>query len=197
MIASVLTLTREDWVRLGIKDDYGLHKGVYSLFPKIADGSSRDFLFADKGGDYNAKQILMLSKREPAKPEVGSIESKVIPESFLMHDLYGFEIILNPVKRDSRTRKLIPITGKSDLLEWFKTKSPSWGFKTDEKTLMVLISSVRKFKKGGNEITHNTATFKGQLEVTDREMFIHSFENGIGKAKSFGFGLLQIIPLQK
>jgi CRISPR system Cascade subunit CasE len=37
----------------------------------------------------------------------------------------------------------------------------------------------------------------GKLSVTDRELFKKGFQQGLGRAKSFGFGLLQIVPLQK
>ena len=58
MIASYYTLTRSDVKALGIKDNYSLHKAVYSLFPK-QEGKSRDFLFSDKGGDFNSRKILI------------------------------------------------------------------------------------------------------------------------------------------
>ena len=49
--------------------------------------------------------------------------------------------------------------------------------------------------KGDQLITHGAATFLGKLNVMDRVKFIKSFKEGIGRAKGFGFGLLQIVPL--
>ena len=45
-------------------------------------------------------------------------------------------------------------------------------------------------------VTHNSASFVGKLKVMDRAKFQESFRKGIGRAKGFGFGLFQIIPLQ-
>jgi CRISPR-associated protein Cas6/Cse3/CasE subtype I-E len=38
----------------------------------------------------------------------------------------------------------------------------------------------------------NRVDYEGVLEVTDREKFRHAFYNGIGSAKSMGFGMLII-----
>ena len=67
----------------------------------------------------------------------------------------------------------------------------------DAATLEVRHAGVLRYAKDGAICTHNTATFVGKLSVTDRELFKKSFQQGLGRAKSFGFGLLQIVPLQK
>jgi CRISPR system Cascade subunit CasE len=36
----------------------------------------------------------------------------------------------------------------------------------------------------------------GELEIVDRSLFIKSFQQGIGRGRAFGFGLLQIAPLK-
>lgn len=210
MILSMLKLSRSDCNVLKIKDIYSLHRTVYSLFPqasvgdrvnsdKLAEISSngRDFLFVDKGGDFHGRQILILSAREPLNPEYGEIHSKQIPESFLQMDNYGFEVVLNPVKRDNRTGKLISVRGRENLLQWFinKTEQGGVGFEVFPQTLQVNHIGVLKYQKDGATCTHNTATFTGKLKVSDRSRFIRVFEQGIGRAKGFGFGLLQIIPI--
>ena len=81
MIATMLKLSRSDCEAMNLKDIYSLHKIVYSLFPTKSE-KNRDFLFADKGGDWNGRQILILSRREPTQPEFGEIGSKKVPDSF-------------------------------------------------------------------------------------------------------------------
>ena len=39
------------------------------------------------------------------------------------------------------------------------------------------------------------AHVSGQLQVIDRDRFQESFAQGIGRGRSFGCGLLQIVPL--
>ncbi|MCP4265101.1 MAG: type I-E CRISPR-associated protein Cas6/Cse3/CasE [Candidatus Brocadiaceae bacterium] len=197
MIASVYRLNRADWKALDIKDAYSLHKTVYSLFPK-QNGQVRDFLYADKGGDWNCRQVLMLSERRPEHPEIGEIESKEIPESFLQWGNYGFEVTINPVQRNGPSKKTTPIKGRKNLHKWFIQKAPTWGFDVEPESLQISKIGVVSFnREKGTRQTHGTATFIGKLKVIDKETYINSFKCGIGRAKGFGFGLLQIVPVQK
>ena len=202
MIASVLRLTRSDCKALGIRDAYGIHKAVYSLFPQQTE-QTRDFLYADKGGDFKMRQVLILSHRPPEIPEFGQIESKRIPDSFLEHAEYGFNVLLNPTKRDKASGKIVPIKGDSEsgvtteqaLHRWFVSKAPQWGFEVKPQSLQINEIGVQTIKKGEHELVHGYAHFLGQFKVIHPEKFKQSFQNGIGRAKSFGFGLLQIVPL--
>ena len=197
MIASALRLSRADCKALEIKDAYSLHRVVYSLFPE-QDGQHRDFLYADNGGDWNCRRILILSERSPETPEFGEIESKEIPESFLRWDNYGFEVIVNPTQRNGPSKKTTPIKGRENLHKWFVEKAPAWGFDVEPDSLQVSKIGVVSFGRDKDiKQTHGTATFIGKLKVTHREAFINSFKHGIGRAKGFGFGLLQIVPIQK
>jgi CRISPR system Cascade subunit CasE len=193
MIASVLRLSRSDCKALKIIDAYSIHRVVYELFP----GESRDFLFVDKGGDFHARQILILSDRSPEIPQYGEIQSKPIADSFLEHDNYGFEVTLNPTKRDKQTGKTVAIRGRENLHQWFLGKAPTLGFEIQAESLEIRHAGVQTFDLGnGKIVTHNSASFVGKLKVTDRVRFQQSFRKGIGRAKGFGFGLFQIIPLQ-
>ncbi|MFH1562006.1 MAG: type I-E CRISPR-associated protein Cas6/Cse3/CasE [Nitrospirota bacterium] len=200
MIASVLRLNRADCKALKLEDAYSVHRIVYSLFPK-QDNETRDFLFADKGGDWNCRQILILSKRKPEAPEFGEIISKEIPESFLKKDYYGFEVIVNPIQRNGPSKKTMPIRGIENLHKWFIQRAPALGFEIEPESLQVTRIGVQKFDKDKEGTTfahtHGSATFIGKLKVIDRGAFIKSFKQGICRAKGFGFGLLQIVPIQK
>lgn len=196
MIASVLALTRTDCKALRITDPYSIHRVVYSLFPK-KDDATREFLYADKGGSFLERTILILSDSEPELPEYGELRSKRINESFLQHSLYGFEVIVNPVQRDNKSGKIVPVRGKDELCQWFTKRAPTFGFTINPELLTVGDTDVLQFKKDGHIVTLGKAKFTGKLEVTDRDLFIATFKHGLGKAKGFGFGLLQIVPLTK
>ena len=194
MIATILTLSQSDCKAVCLADRYSVHKVVYSLFPKQEE-STREFLFRDQGGDYKQRKILILSKSPPQKPLFGEITSRIIPESFLQYNHYAFDVTLNPVSRDSASRKVLPVKGKTKLLELFTQKSSSWGFSSDVEALQVYETDVIQFVKKGTMCTYGSASFWGSLTVTDRDLFIHSFTHGIGKGKGFGFGLMQIVPV--
>lgn len=196
VIVSELLLSRADCRQLGLTDAYGLHKLVYSLFP-VEGGGSRDFIYVDKGGEWNLRRILIISARTPEAPALGRIASKQIPDSLLRWDHYAFEVTLNPTQRNGPSRTTTPIKGRDNLHEWFLRKAPDWGFSVDPDSLQVSnIGAVSFERKNGATQTHGSATFVGRLKVVDRETFMQSFRRGIGRAKGFGFGLLQIMPLR-
>lgn len=202
MIASVLKLSRMDSKALRIIDDYSLHRVIYALFDDVRSEEEKrasvpsGFLFADKGGDEEGRRILLLSDREPKMPEHGSLQSKIVPETFLDHDHYRFEVIINPTRRESVSRKLLPIRGSEKISTWFTAKAPSsWGFSVNPESLDIRLLSAKQFSKKGYQLTLGGAVISGNLRVEDKPLFIKSFKNGIGRGRAFGFGLLQIAPL--
>jgi len=201
--ASVLRLSRTDMRLLKVKDAYTLHKVVYGLFEDIRSDAEKQasvpsgIVYADKGGDFNTRQILMLSTRKPHQtPQFGEVQVKPIHQGFLAHSRYAFEIILNPSKRDHQTGKVVAIRGRKGIEQWFKMRAQqSWGFNVKSRNLQIGQVSVQTFEKAGGTVTHGSATLKGELNVIDRNRFNLSFTQGIGRGRAFGFGLLQIVPL--
>lgn len=201
--ASVLRLTREDVRVLKVKDAYGLHKVVYGLFDDIRSDAEKQagvpsgILFVDKGGDFNSKQILMLSNRKPHQtPQFGRVETRPIQSSFLSHERYAVTVTINPSKRDKLTGKIQPVKGREAIADWFiRRAKASWGFVIHAEHLLIEETTVQNFEKEGKTVTHGSARIKGELKVIDRDRFIQSFINGIGRGRAFGFGLLQIVPL--
>jgi CRISPR system Cascade subunit CasE len=188
VILSKLLLDWKSLKSLSIKGVYRIHKLIYSLFP----GEKRSFLFYDRPECRFGKEILILSEMQPLLPPVGILQSKVIPDSFLENSSYAFQIMLNAVKRNSEG-KLVPIIGKEEAAAWFLSKQNSWGFEVIQDSFEVFETGVQIFEKGETKITQSKASFRGVLRVTDRSVFKQSFEQGIGRGKAFGFGLLQLI----
>lgn len=206
LIASVLHLDRQASKALRITDPYSLHRVVYSLFADVRSAEEKvasqasGILYADQGGDFHSRRILLLSDRIPADcidGQYGQVQSKSIADSFLEHNRYRFKVIINPTRRDSATRKLLPVKGREAIGDWFCERAlQSWGFRVSREHLQVDRVDVLRFKdKLQHTITQAQAHIQGQLEVTDRTQFHTSFARGIGRARTFGCGLLQIIPL--
>ncbi len=201
MIASELKLARADIKALKVTDAYSLHRVVYDLYEDVRTEAEKSssmpsgILYADKGGNHQSRQILILSTREPKQPVYGQLKSKHIPELFLQHDRYIFEVILNPSKRDKNTGKINVLRDKGEITQWFINKaSQTYGFSVNLQNLQVNNNGVHSFEKKTHLVTLGSATLKGELEVIDRARFEKSFKQGIGRGRAFGFGLLQIVP---
>ena len=205
LIASVLHLDRKAVRALKIDSAYGLHKAVYSLFPDVRTAEEKKastpsgFLYADQGGDYKSRKILLLSDRQPldhVEGQYGEVQSKDISTEFLQHDSYRFKVVVNPTRRENASRKLVPVKGREAIAQWFGERAvASWGFKALPEKLQIDSTDVLTFNdKTGRKVTLAQAQVQGVLQVTDREQFIQSFRQGIGRGRAFGCGLLQIVP---
>ena len=206
LIASVLHLDRRAVQALRITDPYSLHRVVYGLYPDVRDEAAKatsqpsGILWADQGGDFQGRKILLLADREPAGQAEGGhgqVQSRPIGEDFMGHGRYRFKVIVNPTRRDSASGKLVPVKGREAIAAWFAERGPtSWGFTVKPEVLQVERIEVLQFKdKAQRQVTLAQAHISGQLEVIDHACFRKSFTQGIGRGRSFGCGLLQIVPL--
>jgi CRISPR system Cascade subunit CasE len=206
LIASVLHLSRKDVRALSINNPYMLHLAVYRLFEDVRSTMEKQssvrsgFLFADQGGDYKSRKILLLSNRMPSETidgKYGEVLSKKIQPNFLQHKKYRFKVIVNPTTRNSASRKLVPVKGHEPIREWFAQRAEkSWGFKVNYPQLQLDSVDVLQFEgKNRSAITLAQAQIQGLLEVTDQRQFEQSFARGIGRGRAFGCGLLQIVPI--
>lgn len=206
LIASVLHLDRQAVKALRISDPYSLHRVVYSLYEDVrgveakAASQASGILYADQGGDFQGRKILLLANRAPAQcidGQYGQVQSRPITDGFLEHAQYRFKVIVNPTRRDSASRKLLPVKGRDAVVDWFCQRAQqSWGFAVAHEHLQVDRLEVLQFKAQQQQpVTLSQAHVQGQLRITDRERFQISFSQGIGRGRAFGCGLLQIVPL--
>ncbi len=206
LYASMLRLDRTAIKALKITDPYSIHRTVYSLFQDVRSegeknkSKSSGIVYNDEGGNFQSRKILMISDRMPAScvnGQYGEVETKKINSSLLKYENYRFKTTVNPCRRNNKTRQLIPVKGRENIAQWFIERSnQSWGFDCETPRLQVNDVEVLRFKgKNRQLVTIVQAAIEGELKVTDRDAFIRSFRQGIGRARSFGCGLLQIVPL--
>ena len=80
--------------------------------------------------------------------------------------------------------------------QWLIEQSAKRGFKVTEESFDVTRSKWIQFIKhsdGNRKVTFLSVTFEGILEVTDKELFAEILCAGIGRAKSYGQGLLTVV----
>ncbi|MDA8125628.1 MAG: type I-E CRISPR-associated protein Cas6/Cse3/CasE [Deltaproteobacteria bacterium] len=147
-----------------------------------------------------------------------------VSPSFLTHRYYAFDLRANPVKTIAqrgpdgeallradgkrKSGKRVPLVKQEDLHDWLVRKGRvrcrdqktgldiPGGFRIVEDRPLEISPMVEShFRKKGQDGYHGGVQFRGILEVIDREKFIETYQSGIGSAKSFGFGLLLLAPI--
>ncbi|WP_318388974.1 type I-E CRISPR-associated protein Cas6/Cse3/CasE [Enterobacter sp.] len=199
---STLRLDARAHRKLRITDGYSLHRVVYDLFEDVRSEEQKHnsvasgIQWVDKGGDLRGRRILIMADRPPREPAIGELETKILPDTFLTHSHYRFTVCLNPTRRDKQSGKQTPVRGREAIGAWFCQRAASWGFQVDPQQIQVDGVNVMQFTAGETKtITLQQATLSGRLTVTEPEMFKASFKQGLGRARAFGCGLLQIVPL--
>lgn len=165
------------------KSIYEMHRTIFSGF----NNKPENLLFRVENG-----YVLVLSSDEP-KYDVdyfGEVQTKPYTMAYKSDQLFSFRMRANPTVRKMDTRKNEPIRSEEELVQWIMKKAKANGFDIQE--VMVNIEKPKVSYKGDNKQTHHSVLFNGVANVVDADKFKKSLMNGIGRAKSYGFGMMSV-----
>ena len=143
--------------------------------------------------------LLVYSKTAPKLPETVPehfISTPIIEDCkevepvFKKGEVFRFSVILNPTKRDSETRKQIFLSNPEEREAWVERKFRDAGAKIG--------NYLEKGKKNihfGHDYGTGTVVgihYQGLLMVEDPETFQKSYQEGIGRGKAYGCGLIAL-----
>jgi len=148
--------------------NYQVHQKVRELFP----GEQR-VLF--QRSDYG---IVVISK-------TAIKESELQKNTFTVGDQYPFTLRLNSSHKKNGKRVALSDVSK----DWVQKKLGQAGVKG---MYNIIPEKAQCFMKGSTKITLSSVFITGFFEILDEEKFIYALYNGIGKGKSFGFGMINI-----
>lgn len=110
---------------------------------------------------------------------------------------YRFRLCANPVysikQTDGQRGKVVPHITITQQEAWLQDKSERAGFTLNE--VAVIQRGIKKFTRQHKYVTLSTATYEGVLKIKDAEVFKAKIIQGIGRAKSYGCGLLTLAKL--
>ncbi len=208
-----------------ISDSYAWHKRLWECYPDASDTQRGFLTRIDQLEGAFRLWVLARRKpvRPPWCPPDG-FALKEIAASFLSHRYYAFDLRANPVKTivqrgpngetllrangKRKNGKRVPLVKPEELRAWLIHKGEvrcrdkdtgldvPGGFRiVEEKPLEISPMMENHFRKKGQSGYHGGVQFRGTLEMTDPERFIETYHSGVGSAKSFGFGLLLLAPI--
>lgn len=201
MYLSQLALNaRETWVFRELGNAHQFHRRIMQAFPDEEDCEAPrqdwQILFRQ---EPDSDVVLVQSALEP--------DWSKLPEGYLLrHEVkflnlgaeqlpvgraFQFRLRANPSKRDAKTRKTVGYYHRPDQLAWLERQGDRCGFQIHSADVIPSPNVFgRKTKAAPIRIT--TALFQGVLVVTEPDAFLASLQQGIGRGKSYGCGLLSI-----
>lgn len=203
-----------------LADPYEEHAFIWSLFEKNGD-IERDFLYR-RVDEQAGSLFYVLSKRKPQEgDEHWAVESKRFEPVIEVGDRFHFSFRANPVitkkpegntskkrKRDDvfmnalAEYKDVPASQRPTNAEiltksafgWLEQRAQSNGFHVTHESVLVegyrKVEMVKRSKK--DSIQFGVVDYSGVLEVTNVGLFYKALNQGIGKSRAFGCGLLLI-----
>ena len=107
---------------------------------------------------------------------------------------YRFRLCANPVyslkRPDGERGRVVPHVTVEQQEEWLEKQSEKKGFSLD--TFVIVQRELKKFTRQKKYVTLHTATYEGILTIGDVAIFRDALTQGIGRAKSYGCGLLTL-----
>ncbi|MFA5601341.1 MAG: type I-E CRISPR-associated protein Cas6/Cse3/CasE [Phenylobacterium sp.] len=166
---------------LFFKDRSISHGKIYSGF---IDKAERILFYVEP------EYILILSHTKPNWESI-NFETKEFKPSLSVGQLLRFSIVCDVSRKSSGTRyKRLFLSEDDDIVSWFEEKSVNNGFKIEH--IELLDRSVESFRHKNNMPRFNGVEIVGVLKIVDLEKFYNVLNNGIGKGKAFGFGMLRV-----
>ncbi|WGW11281.1 type I-E CRISPR-associated protein Cas6/Cse3/CasE [Saxibacter everestensis] len=191
---------------------HAMHAAVESGFPPSPPGEQGRVLWRlDADGDRAT--LYIASPRRPDLTHLVEQAGWPTTQSWLTRDYqpllsrisvgqtWAFRLTANPVRNirsEGATRgKPVGHVTAAQQEQWLLDRSEVAGFEiptTADKSPAVAITKrdTLKFRRGESTVTLRIARFDGVLRVTDRERFVGTLINGLGRAKGYGCGLITL-----
>lgn len=115
---------------------------------------------------------------------------------------WRFRFVANPTfsekpKNENKRGKIHSHVSAKYQLEWLEKQGKKHGFIIDDEHTNVMQSRWITFKKNGvgQKVLVKQVVFEGILTVNDLELFKQALQNGIGRGKAYGMGMLTIVSI--
>lgn len=200
-----LNTARRETIKL-LDSKQRIHAAILAGFPdlkedrllwRLDDNSRHDiiiYVVSPQKPDYTNFWEKYGWERLPYEQTIKTVDYTKLLNHLENGQKWGFKLNANTVK--SVERKRIPVE-ESEIKNWLMHRTENNGFtvNTNDFNAHTTVNSFYKNNKNGNsknKVTLQETIYQGILEITDRELFKQVLTMGIGKAKSYGCGLITL-----
>jgi CRISPR-associated protein Cas6/Cse3/CasE subtype I-E len=185
----------EEFAEMSCNDFYKTHQIVWTLFGDKK--SERSFLYRVMPLKSSIVTLIRSSYPVIKNPITGKFYSKVFNIA-LNKGKYQLSATLNPIVEKSRMLQgknnsaRVPLIHEQDIKEWLTNLLNKNGLKINTVKITPVYNNYSRIKRA----TISTCNVLGVVEIFDELKALEAFEKGIGKERSFGYGMLCLIPLK-
>jgi len=156
-------------------DPYKIHQQVKGLFPE------NRYLYRLDGDTITAQGSTL--PQNSVRGKISTLKTRYEAGAELC-----FRIRANPTNKIDKG--VVPLKTSFEASDWFHRMGNLAGYKPV--TLSVIMEGIVFVTKDGVSWPINSVSYEGLLRVTDAGKFEGAIMKGIGREKSFGFGMLDI-----
>jgi CRISPR system Cascade subunit CasE len=206
MYLSQLVLNERDrTVRRDLSNAHDLHRRIMQAFPDEQRDNPRADWHVLFRHEPDRDVVLVQSTIEPdwSRLQPGYLTNTPLPKPFDLGAshlnegrILQFRLKANPSKRDKETGKTIGLFHQADQLAWLERRASQHGFTLLNVNTIPTPNVFGMKGKGTSPIRIVTVLYQGVLQITDPALFCTAIQQGIGRGRSYGCGLLSIARLQ-
>lgn len=183
-----------NWVETSFPDEFEYNQRSRKLW-RIDQLEGKHYLLVVSSGKPNLNKFETYGVKGSAKTQNY--------ETFLNQIEKGmkakFKVTLNPVfsenEESNRRGRVLPLLSEEDQMDFLLRRSEKNGFMLEPEAFVIVEKDFKRLEKPGKKTLRvNSATYQGELTVSNVEVFKKTLTEGFGKKKAYGFGLMTIIP---
>lgn len=209
-LARITVDSRNPEVRRDLRDVVGLHRRIMSLLPDGLGDQARQqaaVLFRVDETD-TGPTVLIQSRYQPQlsnlPPGYGTAELRdaaPLLKALTNGMTVRYRIAANASKRQGvftqpgRPGPIIPLSGR-DAEQWWTRRAETHGLHLASASVQSLDPARGTRNSDTKPIRHSLTRFDGVATIANADLVREAVENGIGRGKSHGCGLLSLAPIR-
>jgi CRISPR system Cascade subunit CasE len=191
-------------VQKDLSNAHKLHQRIMLAFPDEQRDRPREDWNVLFRQEPDSDVILVQSEIEPVWTKLpdGYLSDRAVKQIEIEAEQFGvgrilqFRLRANPSKRDNQTKKTIGLFHQPDQLAWLERQAERCGFALHGVDVIPSPNVFGIKSNGSSPIRITTTLYQGILEVREPSQFLTAVQQGIGRGKSYGCGLLSVARYQ-